>query len=38
MAITGAHVLLYTPEADAVREVLRDVLGPEESQPVQTPA
>jgi catechol 2,3-dioxygenase-like lactoylglutathione lyase family enzyme len=27
MAITGAHVLLYTPEADAVRAVLRDVLG-----------
>jgi predicted enzyme related to lactoylglutathione lyase len=27
MAITGAHVLLYTPEADAVRAVLRDVFG-----------
>jgi catechol 2,3-dioxygenase-like lactoylglutathione lyase family enzyme len=27
MAITGAHMLLYTPEADAVRAVLRDVLG-----------
>jgi hypothetical protein len=27
MAITGAHVLLYTPEADALRTVLRDVLG-----------
>jgi hypothetical protein len=27
MAITGAHVLLYTPEAEAVRAVLRDVLG-----------
>jgi catechol 2,3-dioxygenase-like lactoylglutathione lyase family enzyme len=27
MAVTGAHVLLYTPEADAVRAVLRDVFG-----------
>jgi len=27
MAITGAHVLLYTPEAEAVRAVLRDVFG-----------
>jgi hypothetical protein len=27
MAITGAHVLLYTPEADALRAVLRDDLG-----------
>ena len=27
MAITGAHVLLYTPEAEAARAVLRDVLG-----------
>jgi hypothetical protein len=27
MAITGAHVLLYSPEADAVRDVLGDVLG-----------
>jgi hypothetical protein len=26
MAITGAHVLLYTPEPDALRDVLRDVL------------
>jgi len=25
--INGAHVLLYTPEADAVRAVLGDVLG-----------
>ena len=25
MAITGAHVLLYTPEADKLRAVLRDV-------------
>ena len=25
--ITGAHVLLYTPEADALRGVLRDVMG-----------
>lgn len=24
MAITGAHVLLYTPEADALRAFLRD--------------
>ena len=27
MAITGAHVLLYTPEADALRAFLRDVIG-----------
>ena len=27
MAITGAHVLLYTPEAEALRGVLRDVFG-----------
>ncbi len=27
MAITGAHVLLYTPEAEALRTVLRDVFG-----------
>ena len=27
MAITGAHVLLYTPEAERVRAVLRDVFG-----------
>ena len=26
MAITGAHVLLYTTEAEALRNVLRDVL------------
>jgi len=25
--IVGAHMLLYTPEADALRAVLRDVLG-----------
>jgi catechol 2,3-dioxygenase-like lactoylglutathione lyase family enzyme len=25
MGITGAHVLLYTPEPDALRAVLRDV-------------
>ncbi len=25
MAIVGAHMLLYTPEAEAVRAVLRDV-------------
>ena len=27
MTIVGTHMLLYTPEADAVRAVLRDVLG-----------
>ncbi len=27
MAITGAHVLLYTSEPEAVRDVLRDVFG-----------
>jgi hypothetical protein len=27
MAITGVHGLLYTAEAEAVREVLRDVFG-----------
>jgi catechol 2,3-dioxygenase-like lactoylglutathione lyase family enzyme len=27
MAIVGAHLLLYSPEADALRAVLRDVLG-----------
>ncbi|HEX7277026.1 MAG TPA: VOC family protein [Acidimicrobiales bacterium] len=27
MGITGAHVLLYTPEADALRAILRDVFG-----------
>jgi catechol 2,3-dioxygenase-like lactoylglutathione lyase family enzyme len=27
MAITGVHALLYTPEAEALRAVLRDVLG-----------
>ncbi len=27
MAITGAHVLLYTPEPDALRAALRDVFG-----------
>jgi hypothetical protein len=26
MAITGAHVLLFSPEAEAVRATLRDVL------------
>jgi hypothetical protein len=26
MAITGAHVLLYTPEAEELRAVVRDVL------------
>jgi hypothetical protein len=27
MAIVGAHVLLYTPEAEALRAMLRDVFG-----------
>jgi hypothetical protein len=27
MAITGAHVLFYTPEADALRQMLGDALG-----------
>ena len=27
MAITGAHVLLYTPEAERLRATLRDVFG-----------
>ena len=27
MGIVGAHVLLYTPEAEAVRTLLRDALG-----------
>jgi catechol 2,3-dioxygenase-like lactoylglutathione lyase family enzyme len=27
MGIVGAHVLLYTPEAEALRAVLRDALG-----------
>ena len=27
MAIIGAHVLLYSPEADALRAVFRDVFG-----------
>jgi hypothetical protein len=27
MAIIGAHVLLYTPEADALRALLADVMG-----------
>jgi hypothetical protein len=27
MPITGAHMLLYTSEPDALREVLRDVFG-----------
>ena len=27
MAITGAHVLLYSPEAAALRAVLSDVIG-----------
>ena len=27
MPVTGVHALLYTPEAEALRAVLRDVLG-----------
>jgi hypothetical protein len=27
VAITGAHVLLYTPEAEALRELIRDAFG-----------
>src|SRR5919204_3686837 len=27
MAVTAAHVLLYTPEAEALRAALRDVFG-----------
>ena len=27
MAITGAHVLLYSPEAAALRKVLSEVIG-----------
>jgi catechol 2,3-dioxygenase-like lactoylglutathione lyase family enzyme len=27
VGITGAHVLLYTPEAEALRELIRDTLG-----------
>ena len=27
MAIIGAHVLLYSPEAEALRALLRDVFG-----------
>jgi catechol 2,3-dioxygenase-like lactoylglutathione lyase family enzyme len=27
VAIVGAHMLLYTPEAEALRALLRDVLG-----------
>jgi hypothetical protein len=27
MTITGAHVLLYSPEADALRALLRDTFG-----------
>ena len=27
MAVTGTHVLLYTPEAEALRAVFRDVRG-----------
>jgi catechol 2,3-dioxygenase-like lactoylglutathione lyase family enzyme len=27
MTVTGAHVLLYTPEADALRAVLSDTFG-----------
>jgi len=27
MTITGVHAIVYTPEADAVRALLRDVIG-----------
>ncbi|TMK84324.1 MAG: extradiol dioxygenase, partial [Actinobacteria bacterium] len=27
MTVTGAHVILYSPEADALRTVLRDTFG-----------
>lgn len=27
MPVTGAHVLLYTPQAEALRELLREALG-----------
>ena len=27
MGITGVHALIYTPQADALREVLRDAIG-----------
>lgn len=27
MTVTGAHVILYSPEADAVRSVLKDTFG-----------
>jgi hypothetical protein len=27
MTVTGAHVLLFSPEADALRETLRDLIG-----------
>ncbi len=27
MPITGIHTLLYTPEADALRDIVRDVFG-----------
>jgi catechol 2,3-dioxygenase-like lactoylglutathione lyase family enzyme len=30
VAVTGAHVLLYTPEAEALRAFLRDALGTRE--------
>ena len=32
MAIVAAHMLLYTPEAEAVRDVLRDVFEWESSR------
>jgi hypothetical protein len=27
MAVTGAHVLLFSPEAEALRATLRDAIG-----------
>ena len=36
MALIGAHVLLYTPEAEALRAVLRDALGWEYVEDAET--
>jgi hypothetical protein len=39
MPIVGAHMLFYTPEADALRAVLRDALGwPFVEHPESAPA
>jgi catechol 2,3-dioxygenase-like lactoylglutathione lyase family enzyme len=37
VAIVGAHMLLYTPEAEEVRAVLRDVLGWEYVEESESP-